>query len=171
MISDLKMAIDRLPLESQISSADKGRISKGATQSLLARIALFEGTWQKNRGNQLQAQEMLVVAADYAKQVIDSKEYILANRYDDLRRWKTAETEMSQALLGARITGTVYGKTYTFPDKSIYTPPATEGKLSPDGHYIVEPAGNRVFQQKHYLRPIPSAEIRITRFKQNPGWE
>lgn len=420
MINDLKEASQRLPLESQIANTNKGRVSKGAAQALLARIALFEGTWQKFRGNQLRAQEMLAVAVDYAKRVMDSKEYrlfyderlsdnritgeqintsyrylfilenpqsnpigitksankeyILANRYDDklrvmgynlshtlvsgtfspvqkllnlylcrdglplsmsglfqgdttwssqflnrdprmiqsikvpgvkywkygvqgrvnwkgdsldlstalianpsigqvtmtgfnslkfiternvavsyesqdcpiiryaevlliyaealfelngsisdedldlsinllrdrvgmahltnalvnnnqldmreeirrertvelycegfryddLRRWKTAETEMSQALLGARITGTVYGKTYTFPDKSIYTPPATEGRLSPDGHYIVEPAGNRVFQQKHYLRPIPSAEIRITRLKQNPGWE
>ncbi len=92
-------------------------------------------------------------------------------RYDDLRRWKRAETEMSQTILGARITGTPFAKTYTFPDKSIYTPPAIEGKLTSDGYYIVEPAGNRSFLQKHYLRPIPSAEVRITKLKQNPGWE
>ncbi|WP_243348101.1 RagB/SusD family nutrient uptake outer membrane protein [Parabacteroides sp. FAFU027] len=420
MIDDLKKAVDRLPLESQIAQTDKGRISKGAAQSLLARIALFEGTWQKFRGNPQRAQEMLTIAVDYARQVMESKEYqlfyderlsdsritgetintsyrylfilenpqsnpvgitksankeyVLANRYDDklrimnynlshalvtsafspdqkllnlylcrdglpvsispffqgdsswcsqfanrdprmiqslkvpgvkywkygvqgrvnwtgdsldlstalitnpsigqvtmtgfsslkfiternvalyyesqdcsiiryaevllnyaeaqyelngnisdenlnasinllrdrvgmahltnslvndhhldmreeirrertvelycegfryddLRRWKTAETEMSQAILGARITGTPFAQTDTFPDKSMYIPPVTSGKLNADGYYIVEPAENRTFLPKHYLRPIPSVEVRITRLKQNPGWE
>lgn len=98
--------------------------------------------------------------------------YAEGNRYDDLRRWKTAEVEMSEDLLGAKISGDYATEQYiqSFP-RIKYKPPVTEGKLNGDGFFIVEPAASRKFQQKHYLKPIPSAQIALNpNLEQNPGW-
>jgi len=50
MLSDLEMAATNLPLQSELESADIGRITKGAADALRARVALYEGTWQKYHG-------------------------------------------------------------------------------------------------------------------------
>ena len=47
IINDLKEAIKLLTKEKDIPDADKGKISKEAAQSFLARVALYEGTWEK----------------------------------------------------------------------------------------------------------------------------
>ena len=47
---DLEAAIEGLPKETSISSAEKGHISKEAAQSLLAKALLFEATWEKYVG-------------------------------------------------------------------------------------------------------------------------
>ncbi|MEJ6979714.1 RagB/SusD family nutrient uptake outer membrane protein [Pedobacter sp. P351] len=49
IIKDLEEAIPVLNLENAIVAADKGRISIGAAQSFLGRVALYEGTWIKFR--------------------------------------------------------------------------------------------------------------------------
>jgi len=78
IIRDLQEAIPALPLQSGIATADAGRVSRGAAQAFLSRVALYEGTWDKFRSlNTSKAQEYLKIAADAAKDVIDSKEYSL----------------------------------------------------------------------------------------------
>lgn len=47
IISDLQKAIELLPKESAIASADKGKVSKEGAQGFLARVCLYEGTWEK----------------------------------------------------------------------------------------------------------------------------
>lgn len=47
IINDLKEAVKLLTKEKDIPDADKGKISKEAAQSFLARVALYEGTWEK----------------------------------------------------------------------------------------------------------------------------
>ena len=47
IINDLKEAVNLLMKEKDIPDADKGKISKEAAQSFLARVALYEGTWEK----------------------------------------------------------------------------------------------------------------------------
>lgn len=47
IINDLKEAVNLLTKEKDIPDADKGKISKEAAQSFLARVALYEGTWEK----------------------------------------------------------------------------------------------------------------------------
>lgn len=47
IMSDLKTAIPLLPKESSIGSSDKGKVSQEAAKSFLARILLYEGTWEK----------------------------------------------------------------------------------------------------------------------------
>ncbi|NKI27500.1 RagB/SusD family nutrient uptake outer membrane protein [Arenibacter sp. 6A1] len=79
IIQDLQKAIEMLPNASDIASRDLGRISKGAAQAFLSRIALFEGTWAKYH-NGAQANERLTIAVEAAKAVMDSGEYGL---FDD----------------------------------------------------------------------------------------
>ena len=45
--------------------------------AFLSRVALYEGTWQKFRGNEERGRELLDIAAKAAKQVIDSKAFSL----------------------------------------------------------------------------------------------
>lgn len=72
IIEDLEKAIDNLP-----SFASNGRISKEGAQAFLSRVALYEGTWQKFRGNVERGKTLLDIAAKAGKQVIDSKRFTL----------------------------------------------------------------------------------------------
>ncbi|MFC0183802.1 RagB/SusD family nutrient uptake outer membrane protein [Pseudarcicella hirudinis] len=75
IISDLEAAIQDLPLENAILANDKGRISKQAAQAFLGRVCLYEGTWQKFRGNTSRATTLL------DKSVSNSNSVIIANQY------------------------------------------------------------------------------------------
>lgn len=83
IVKDLDDAIAGLPLESDISASDKGRVSKGAAQALKARMCLFEGTWRKYHGLS-DADKFITAAVDASKAVIDSEEYELFDRRDVL---------------------------------------------------------------------------------------
>ena len=80
-------------------------------------------------------------------------------RRDDLCRWKTAEKEMPGRFLGVKWTGTEYvlrGGTLGYP-------------LDEDGCIIYE--DGRVFEQKHYLYPLPTEQLQLNpNLKQNPQW-
>nr|WP_067059425.1 RagB/SusD family nutrient uptake outer membrane protein [Mucilaginibacter sp. L294] len=84
-------------------------------------------------------------------------------RYDDLIRWKTAETVLPKSLLGAKYTVAEWIGTN-----------ASSLKLNSDNIIIIEDAGNRnTFDaNRDYLYPIPLNEISLTGgiVKQNPGW-
>jgi hypothetical protein len=73
IVEDLKSAASEL---AEVAP-ENGRLSKYAAYAFLSRVALYEGTWQKFRGNEAKAKEYLGIAADAAKQVIDSKQYEL----------------------------------------------------------------------------------------------
>ncbi|WP_448779694.1 RagB/SusD family nutrient uptake outer membrane protein [Bacteroides congonensis] len=47
ILSDLQQAIDGLPIEQEIPSAEKGRLSKWAAMAFKARVLLYEATWRK----------------------------------------------------------------------------------------------------------------------------
>ena len=85
-------------------------------------------------------------------------------RYDDLRRWKTAEIELPQPILGIRYSGTQYETDSRWADLS----PAVDT----DGFFIVQDAGVRQFDPaKHYLFPLPLNEIaQNDALRQNDGW-
>lgn len=85
-------------------------------------------------------------------------------RFDDLRRWKTAETEMPGALKGVKWTGTQFA---TDPEWSSLVIPLDE-----EGYIIAEDATKRKFEEKHYLFPLPTRQILLNpKLEQNPGWE
>ena len=105
MLADLANAAAKLPLQSEISENDLGRVTKGAALALTARIALYMGTWAKYHGEgdpnkyldiSISAAEALIASGEYAlytgkgadsyKYLFllpgdDSKEVILAKRF------------------------------------------------------------------------------------------
>jgi hypothetical protein len=84
-------------------------------------------------------------------------------RYDDLIRWKIAETVLPQELLGAKFIAADW----------VGTNPNTL-KLNADNILITESAANRKFQaNKDYLYPVPLNEISLSggNVTQNPNWQ
>jgi len=83
-------------------------------------------------------------------------------RYGDLIRWKTAESVLPKALLGAKYNAVEW----------VGTLPATL-VLNADGVLVVEAANNRAFNPlRDYLYPVPLQEISLSgnNIKQNPNW-
>ena len=79
-------------------------------------------------------------------------------RRDDLKRWKTAETEMPQDMLGVKVKGTAYEADNM------------KNPLDADGRVILE--SGRRWAPKNYLFPIPNDQLQLhPNLGQNPGWE
>ncbi len=95
-------------------------------------------------------------------------------RYDDLRRWKTAETELPTEMKGIKIVGTPWAMPIIIEgqDRNPYKDPAYQTKTDANGFMIVEPASTRSFNPiKAYLLPLPTKEILINpKLVQNPNW-
>jgi len=95
-------------------------------------------------------------------------------RYDDLRRWKTAETELSQDIKGIKIVGSTWIDPILIAgaNKNPYKKSSWQSKTDADGFIVVESAAGRTFDpNKHYLRPIPTKEILLNpKLEQNPNW-
>lgn len=84
-------------------------------------------------------------------------------RYDDLIRWKTAETVLPQELLGSKFVATEW---------QLSGPGAI--KLNSNNMVIAEPANTRRFQaNRDYLYPVPVNEITTSgnAVTQNPNWQ
>ena len=82
-------------------------------------------------------------------------------RIDDLKRWKTAETEMPQDQLGVKITGTWFESNWSA---------AKSRSLNSDGCLLMY--GGRTWAQKNYLYPLPQDQRQLNpQLGQNPGWE
>ncbi|MDI3321281.1 RagB/SusD family nutrient uptake outer membrane protein [Pinibacter soli] len=86
-------------------------------------------------------------------------------RYDDLMRWKLAETLLPKAILGGRYAQAEWTST---PVANV------KNTLTADSLIIVEPAGNRRFDPaRDYLYPVPLNEITLSggSVTQNPNWK
>ncbi len=89
-------------------------------------------------------------------------------RYDDIRRWKTAEVEMTQSILGIKIAGTAWAGI------APYSGAEYQSRVDANGFLISQPASARHFDPaKHYLRPLPTREIRLYDgvLEQNENWQ
>jgi len=95
-------------------------------------------------------------------------------RYDDLRRWKTAEIELPQAIRGIKIVGTPWVDPIIVEgaNRNPYGEDNWQNNTDANGFIIVESESGRTFDpQKNYLRPIPTKQILINdKLKQNPEW-
>ena len=88
-------------------------------------------------------------------------------RREDLRRWKTADTEMPQALRGVKFVGTEYQRR----DTSVHV--GRDVQVDAGGFIVAEAAASRQFiVPKHYLDPIPLQQVQLSHgtLLQNPGW-
>ena len=96
--SDLLKAVPVLPV--QISSAEKGRISKGAAQALIARIYLYhEGFAKPVMGVSAWSDGKTTIDKAYVQaaleQIISSNAYSLLPNYNDLWSWANQNTKES----------------------------------------------------------------------------
>lgn len=84
-------------------------------------------------------------------------------RYDDLIRWKTAEKELVQDVLGV-----LFDHSY-FPNIT----PGQDVQLNEDGFILVQKASTRQFDiDKNYLFPLPLRETSLNKkLTQNPNWD
>uniref|UniRef100_UPI003216974A RagB/SusD family nutrient uptake outer membrane protein n=1 Tax=uncultured Draconibacterium sp. TaxID=1573823 RepID=UPI003216974A len=88
-------------------------------------------------------------------------------RHSDLRRWKSAETELPVALLGVKFVGTEWPTIP--PNDGIVV--GVDIQVDSDGFVIADDKANRKFEQKHYLFPIPLNQIQLNpNLEQNSGW-
>lgn len=74
IIKDLEDAAIKLPSSSTV---ENGRIGREGALAFLSRVALYEGTWQKFRGNEARGKALLDISAKAAKQVMDTKNFEL----------------------------------------------------------------------------------------------
>jgi hypothetical protein len=74
IIADLDNAIDKLPLQSELTADELGRTTRGAALALKARAALYQGTWSKSRG-EANSDSYLDKAIDAADKVVTSDQY------------------------------------------------------------------------------------------------
>ncbi|KYP16670.1 MAG: hypothetical protein A1D16_09335 [Flavihumibacter sp. CACIAM 22H1] len=89
--------------------------------------------------------------------------YVENFRFDDLRRWKTAETEMPKAVRGIKWKGTEFEQRLPWSNLVF--------QLDADGFIVLEAASQRQFLPRHYLRPLPIRQILLNpSLEQNPGW-
>ncbi|MDE5636787.1 MAG: RagB/SusD family nutrient uptake outer membrane protein [Alistipes sp.] len=80
-------------------------------------------------------------------------------RIDDLKRWKTAEIEMPGDLKGIQFKGTWYETAWTNQTRPV----------GDDGRIVLY--DGRVWEQKHYLYPIPGDQRQLNKqLGQNPEW-
>ena len=89
-------------------------------------------------------------------------------RYDDIRRWKTAETELPQDVKGIKITGTDWAT------KAPYSDPSFLSRVDANGFLIAE-KGRKFDPAKDYLQPLPTKEVAFyatngKELEQNPNW-
>lgn len=89
-------------------------------------------------------------------------------RYDDIRRWKTAETELPQDVKGIKITGTEWAT------RAPYNDPSYLSKVDANGFLIAE-TSRKFDPNKDYLQPLPTREVAFysangKTLEQNPGW-
>ncbi len=73
---------------------------------------------------------------------------------------------------GGNPTYTAGTTTYVRSDpRNALTAASTNGLISTEGFWIFEKAESRVFSEKHYLKPIPSAQLTLNQaLEQNPNW-
>jgi len=95
-------------------------------------------------------------------------------RWDDLRRWKTAETELPKSQLSIKVTGTQWDSKKITLDGSSYTSYFYDLGASQleNGCKILQPSSQRTFDpEKNYLLPIPTKQISLNdSLEQNPKW-
>ena len=83
ILKDLDEAVGDLPVQSDLSSPDIGRITKGAALALSARVALYEGTWEKFRGGS---------GATYLDKAIASSHAVMVDGHYDLYKGSGAQS-------------------------------------------------------------------------------
>ena len=85
-IEDFKHAENLLWEKDKYSDEELGRATKGAAQAMLLKANLYRADYQRNAGNETEAQKYFAEAAKWGKEVIKSRQYSLwPNYFDNFR--------------------------------------------------------------------------------------
>lgn len=85
-IEDFKRAENLLWEKDKYSNEELGRATKGAAQAMLLKANLYRADYQRNAGNETEAQKYFAEAAKWGKEVIKSRQYSLwPNYFDNFR--------------------------------------------------------------------------------------
>ena len=85
-IEDFKRAENLLWEKDKYSDEELGRVTKGAAQAMLLKANLYRADYQRNAGNETEAQKYFAEAAKWGKEVIKSRQYSLwPNYFDNFR--------------------------------------------------------------------------------------
>ena len=82
-IDDFKRAENLLWEKDKYSNEELGRATKGAAQAMLLKANLYRADYQRNAGNETEAQKYFAEAAKWGKEVIKSRQYSLWPNYLD----------------------------------------------------------------------------------------
>lgn len=107
--------------------------------------------------------------------------YMEGCRFDDLKRWGTAETELNASRLGMVVGGSNYpthfrdadgnATEYYQPNKFVYGEEECETPVGTVSCIALDKKSNFNFSKKHYLWPIPQHQIDLNKnLVQNPGY-
>lgn len=125
MLTDLTAAAALLPLQSDLSNPDIGRVTKGAAEALAARVSLYEGTWEKFRGEP-NASQYLSQAVTNAQAVMNSGIYALytGSGYNSYRyNFIEAGDDSKECILDRRYARGILGQSYPYDcDGTGYNP-------------------------------------------------
>lgn len=97
--------------------------------------------------------------------------YLEGHRLNDLRRWATAQTEMSTDFEYLYVgQNSAFLKNRTDNGSNAGMPSAESVNAS--GYAIKQAAAKRQFKERNYLLPLPTAQIELNpNIEQNPGWD
>ena len=85
-IEDFKRAENLLWEKDKYSDEELGRATKGAAQAMLLKANLYRADYQRNAGNETEAQKYFAEAVKWGKEVIKSRQYSLwPNYFDNFR--------------------------------------------------------------------------------------
>lgn len=82
-IEDFKRAENLLWEKDKYSNEELGRATKGAAQAMLLKANLYRADYQRNAGNETEAQKYFAEAAKWGEKVIQSRQYSLWPNYLD----------------------------------------------------------------------------------------
>lgn len=82
-IKDFKRAENLLWEKDKYSDEELGRATKGAAQAMLLKANLYRADYQRNAGNETEAQKYFAEAAKWGEKVIQSRQYSLWPNYLD----------------------------------------------------------------------------------------
>ena len=98
-------------------------------------------------------------------------------RWDDLRRWKTAEIELKKPIKGIKVLGTEWIEPILVSGENAnpYGGEYFQNRTDENGFIISESSSATIRgsfnPEKHYLYPLPAKELqKNTNLKQNPNW-
>ena len=88
------------------------------------------------------------------------------HRLNDLKRWKTAVTELNEDIRGVNIGGGAWDEQFEGISQSGLL-------MDQEGFKIVEGRADRQFEERNYLFPMPIQQIQLSKgvLAQNKGWD